>query len=295
MSDFVQQQNVICNFSNSDSWVVLSPIEQSIKKKIEAVGTPLKDWDINIYRGILTGCNEAFIIDTAKRDEILACCQSVEERERTAELIRPILRGRDIKRYGYVNNGLYLINTHNGIRGKLPRIDINDYPAVKAHLDQYWDKIATRADKGDTPYNLRNCAYMEDFNKPKVMWKIIGCNINFCFDDKQVICNNAVNIIVGRRDKLIQFVGLMNSKLFDWYLKLTTEAEVQGGGIQLYVTTLEKTFLKLDFHQSLTDIIYQRIQHQASDNDVDNAVFEAYELSSDEQSYILQDRRVNRN
>ena len=295
MSDFVQQQNVICNFSNSDSWVVLSPIEQSIKKKIETVGTPLKDWDINIYRGVLTGCNEAFIIDTAKRDEILACCQSVEERERTAELIRPILRGRDIKRYGYVNNGLYLINTHNGIRGKLPRIDINDYPAVKAHLDQYWDKIATRADKGDTPDNLRNCAYMEDFNKPKVMWKIIGCNINFCFDDKQVICNNAVNIIVGRRDKLIQFVGLMNSKLFDWYLKLTTEAEVQGGGIQLYVTTLEKTFLKLDFHQSLTDIIYQRIQHQASDNDVDNAVFEAYELSSDEQSYILQDRRVNRN
>ena len=78
MSDFVQQQNVICNFSNSDSWVVLSPIEQSIKKKIEAVGTPLKDWDINIYRGVLTGCNEAFIIDTAKRDEILACCQSVE-------------------------------------------------------------------------------------------------------------------------------------------------------------------------------------------------------------------------
>ena len=61
MSDFVQQQNVICNFSNSDSWVVLSPIEQSIKKKIEAVGTPLKDWDINIYRGVLTGCNEALL------------------------------------------------------------------------------------------------------------------------------------------------------------------------------------------------------------------------------------------
>ena len=295
MSDFVQQQNVNCNFSNSDSWVVLSPIEQSIKKKIEAVGTPLKDWDIQINYGIKTGFNEAFIISTEKREEILANCQTADERKRTAELIRPILRGRDIKRYGYVNNGLYLINTHNGIRGKLPRIDINDYPAVKAHLDQYWDKIATRADKGDTPYNLRNCAYMEDFNKPKVMWKIIGCNINFCFDDKQVICNNAVNIIVGRRDKLIQFVGLMNSKLFDWYLKLTTEAEVQGGGIQLYVTTLEKTFLKLDFHHRLTDIIYQRIQHQASDNDVDNAVFEAYELSSDEQSYILQDRRVNRN
>ena len=295
MSDFVRQQDTICDFSTSDSWVVLSPIEQSIKKKIEAVGTPLKDWDINIYRGVLTGCNEAFIIDTAKRDEIISNCQTEDERKRTAELIRPILRGRDIKRYGYVDNGLFLINTHNGIRNKLPRIDINDYPAVKTHLDQYWDRISTRADKGDTPYNLRNCAYLEDFSKPKVMWKIIGCNINFCFDEKQLICNNAVDIMTGDRDSLIQFVGLMNSKLFDWYLKLTTEAEVQGGGIQLYVTTLEKTLLKLDFQQPLTDIVYQRIHNQVTDATVDMAVFEAYNLTLEEQAFIMQDKRVNRN
>ena len=69
--------------------MILSPIEQSIKRKIEAVGTPLKDWDINIYRGVLTGYNEAFIISTEKREEILANCQSEDERERTAELIRP--------------------------------------------------------------------------------------------------------------------------------------------------------------------------------------------------------------
>ena len=295
LSDFVRQQDTICDFSTSDSWVVLSPIEQSIKKKIEAVGTPLKDWDINIYRGVLTGCNEAFIIDTAKRDEIISNCQTEDERKRTAELIRPILRGRDIKRYGYVDNGLFLINTHNGIKNKLPSIDINDYPAVKTHLDQYWDRISTRADKGDTPYNLRNCAYLEDFSKPKVMWKIIGCNINFCFDEKQLICNNAVDIMTGDRDSLIQFVGLMNSKLFDWYLKLTTEAEVQGGGIQLYVTTLEKTLLKLDFQQPLTDIVYQRIHNQVTDATVDMAVFEAYNLTLEEQAFIMQDKRVNRN
>lgn len=90
MSDFIQQQGVECEFSSSDSWVILSPIEQSIKRKIEAIGTPLKDWDINIYRGVLTGYNEAFIISTEKRNEILANCQSEEERQRTAELIRPI-------------------------------------------------------------------------------------------------------------------------------------------------------------------------------------------------------------
>ncbi len=161
LSDFVKQQQTVCDFSSSDSWVILSPIEQSIKRKIESVGTPLKDWDINIYRGVLTGCNEAFIISTEKRNEILANCETEEEWTRTSELIRPILRGRDIKRYGYVDNGLYLINTHNGIRGRIPRINIDDYPAVKAHLNRYWDKIEKRTDKGDTPYNLRNCAYLE--------------------------------------------------------------------------------------------------------------------------------------
>ena len=87
----MQQTGTECEFSNSDSWVILSPIEQSIKRKIESVGTPLKDWDINIYRGVLTGYNEAFIISTEKRDEILANCQSDDERKRTEELIRRFL------------------------------------------------------------------------------------------------------------------------------------------------------------------------------------------------------------
>lgn len=101
--------------------------------------------------------------------------------------------------------------------------------------------------------------------------------------------------MIGKTYSLIQFVGLMNSKLFDWYLKLTTEAEVQGGGIQLYVTTLEKTLLKLDFPKSLTDIIYGRIKGTSSDSDVDSAIFEAYELTIEEQAYIITHKKVNRN
>ncbi|MCD7721552.1 MAG: BREX-1 system adenine-specific DNA-methyltransferase PglX, partial [Prevotellaceae bacterium] len=101
LSDFVKQHSSVCDFSDGNSWVILSSIEQSIKRKIEAMGTPLKDWDISIYRGVLTGCNEAFIISTEKRNEILANCQSDSERKRTEELIRPILRGRDIQRYSY--------------------------------------------------------------------------------------------------------------------------------------------------------------------------------------------------
>lgn len=96
MSDFMRQNAASTDFATSDSWVILSPIEQSIKRKIEAVGVPLKDWDINIYRGVLTGYNEAFIISTEKRDEILSNCQTPEERKRTEELIRPSPRNRSI-------------------------------------------------------------------------------------------------------------------------------------------------------------------------------------------------------
>ena len=218
LSDFVRQQDIICDFSTSDSWVILSPIEQSIKKKIEAIGTPLKDWDINIYRGVLTGCNEAFIINTEKRDEILANCQTDDERTRTAELIRPILRGRDIKRYGYVDNGLFLINTHNGIKNKLPRIDINDYPAVKVHLDQYWDRISTRADKGDTPYNLRNCAYWEDFSKPKIMYSEIVRSPQFYLDEQGKFFPEATTfILIG--EHLRYLYNIFHSKVFTYFFK----------------------------------------------------------------------------
>ena len=108
-----------------------------------------------------------------------------------------------------------------------------------------------------------------------------------------MICNNAVDIMIGKKDRLIQFVGLMNSRLFDWYLKITTEAEVQGGGIQLYVTTLEKTLLKLDFPTSLTDSIYNRIIGLLSDRDVDEIIFDAYALTHSEKEYILSDRDNN--
>ncbi|MGP1508249.1 MAG: TaqI-like C-terminal specificity domain-containing protein, partial [Sphaerochaeta sp.] len=173
MSDYVQQNQIVSSFQTSDSWVILSPIEASIKRKIEAVGTPLKDWNISINYGIKTGLNEAFIISTEKRNEILANCTDDDERRRTEELIRPILRGRDIKSYGYKWANLWLINTHNGIKDKIERIHIEDYPSVKNHLDKYWKKIEKRADQGDTPYNLRNCAYTDDFSKPKIMYSEI--------------------------------------------------------------------------------------------------------------------------
>ena len=127
----------VSSFRTDDTWSILSEIELSIKRKVEEAGVPLKDWDVELYRGVLTGYNDAFIITSEKREEILSHCTDDAERERTAEIIRPILRGRDIRRYGYEWADLWLINTHNGVKDSLERIHIEDYPAIKQHLDYY--------------------------------------------------------------------------------------------------------------------------------------------------------------
>ncbi len=279
MSDFVQQQNTVCEFNSSDSWVILSPIEQNIKRKIEAVGTPLKDWDIQINYGIKTGFNDAFIISTDKRNEILANCQTEDERQRTAELIRPILRGRDIKRYGYVENGLYLINTHNGIRGIIPRIRIEDYPSIKAHLDQYWDKIEKRADQGDTPYNLRNCAYLDDFSKPKIVWGNLNLKASFALVEDNSFINAPSPMIVPASNYLL---GILNSKLADYYIRRLGVTR-NGGYFEYKPMFIEQLPVPVDckFKTIIEEAVSRRDERQ-----IDKNVYAMYGLSSEEIHYI---------
>ena len=267
--------------------MILSPIELSIKRKIEAVGTPLKDWDINIYRGLLTGYNDAFIITTQKRDEILSKCQSEDERRRTEELIRPILRGRDIKRYGYNWADLWLINTHNGVKGRIPRIKIEDYPAIKAHLDNFWGKIKDRADQGDTPYNLRNCAYLEDFNRPKILFQEIVQESQFMIDtDGSFFCNDTGRIIVG--EGLYHLLGIMNSTLFFYSIK-----SFYGGGILGdHGIRMKHTFFEKFPCIPIKERISLMAEHLSQDpepriqKELDDLIFRLYGLTKDEVDYI---------
>ena len=285
MSVFVQQSGSECEFSNSDSWVILSPIEQSIKRKIESVGTPLKDWDINIYRGVLTGYNEAFIISTEKRNEILANCQTEDERTRTAELIRPILRGRDIKRYGYNWANLWLINTHNGIRGKLERVHIEDYPAIKAHLDQYWDRISKRADKGDTPYNLRNCAYLEDFSKQQIVWIELSDEPKFSYV-QNVMSVNTVFFLTG--EHVLHILGLLNSKLITWYFKHcigTTSGVGTNRWLKYTIEQIPIAPINIGIEQLVNQICSNL--DTTIDRKIDDMVCKQYGLDEEEISFIV--------
>ncbi len=226
---------MIISFKNDENWIVLSEIEQRIKAKIEAAGTPLKDWDINIYRGILTGFNEAFIISGDKKNEILANCKDKDERIRTDELIRPILRGRDIKRYSYDFADLWLINTHNGVKEKgIKPVNVDNYPAIKQHLDKYLPLLEKRQDKGDTPYNLRNCAYIEDFNRPKIIYPDISTRLSFCFSDDNIYCTNTAYFIIANNSSDLEYLlTYLNSNLINWYYK-TLSVQLGADAVRMF-------------------------------------------------------------
>ncbi|WRB62826.1 class I SAM-dependent DNA methyltransferase [Helicobacter pylori] len=231
------------NALSTESFIFANATLLDLRGKMESVGTPLKDWDIQIYRGILTGANEAFIITTEKREEILNACKTQEERKRTEGLIKPILRGKDIKRYSYEWAGEWVINTHNGytsnLKFKIPPIDIEKYPATKAHLDSHWDTIATRCDQGDTPYHLRNCTYLEDFEKEKIVYPcIMAKEPCFVYEEKGFYALAPANIITGDKIEIKYITALLNSQCIYFAMRKF----YMGGGIEgeLKTNNLEK-------------------------------------------------------
>ena len=284
----MQTHAVISCFQSVESWSILSDIERSIKAKIEAAGVPLKDWDIQINYGIKTGFNDAFIIDSAKRDIILDACQSKDERQRTAEIIRPILRGRDIRRYSYDWSNLWIINTHNGIRDSIERVHIEDYPAVKQHLDSYWDRIETRTDQGDTPYNLRNCAYLDDLTKTKIVWIELSDESKFtlCTD---LIPLNTVFFLTGTH--LHHILGLLNSKLIHWYFTRCLGTSSGVGTNRWLKYTVELLPLIPYSDDKLSQWVAERLLPNANieicEKEIDKLVCELYSLSPDEKSFII--------
>ena len=284
--------------------MILSPIEQSIKRKIEAVGTPLKDWDIQINYGIKTGYNDAFIIDTAKRDEILANCQSDDERKRTAELIRPILRGRDIKRYGYNWANLWLIyipwhfpyqfdESIKGASDKAEEAFKEQYPAVYNHMLQYKEPLSKR-NKAETGIRYEwyamqrwGAKYWEDFSKPKILWKRVGSILRFCYSDNDFLGLDSTCFATGINIEYVCCV--LNSPIGHYLLK---DAPKTGTG-DLLVSVQAIEPIQIPQVGSEMNLIFKRLLEElikgeslTNEKEISRKIFKLYDLSLDEQSYI---------
>ena len=283
ISLFFKHNNSNMDFKLDENWVILSPIEQEIKKKIESVGISLKDWDISIYRGILTGYNEAFIISSEKKDELIA------EDPKSVEIIQPILRGRDIKRYVYDFPDMWLINTHNGIKSQnIPPVNIEKYPAIKKHLDNYYDNLVKRQDKGNTPYNLRNCVYMRDFYRQKIVYRQVSLEMNACIVENNIFVNDKCYFITGLH--LIYLLSIFNSKLFNKII--LRSANTTGGkgsnflskiNIPLPNQNIEQEFIKLYNLRFSENSNYSSSQ---IDSCVDEIVYKLYDLTKEEIEYL---------
>ncbi|GAA7181258.1 class I SAM-dependent DNA methyltransferase [Helicobacter pylori] len=298
------------NALSTESFIFANTTLLDLRDKIESVGTPLKDWDIQINYGIKTGCNEAFIIPTEKRDEILNACKTQEERERTERLIKPILRGKDIKRYSYEWADLWLINTHNGytsaLKSKIPPIDIAKYPATKAHLDAHLDTIATRSDQGDTPYHLRNCAYLEDFEKEKIVYPETSQGAYFIYENSGIFLEKTAFMIVSDAYNLKFLTALLNSKLITFYFKNFCGGCMLGkSGYQYNKHALEKipipkiTEKNQELADKITDGADQILKTKEKDpkantqrleKEIDALVYQLYHLT-DEEIKIIEDRQ----
>lgn len=288
MSVFVQQEGTLCSFDTSDNWVILSPIEQSIKKKIELRGTPLKKWNIQINYGIKTGCNEAFIISSEKRDQILDNCKTLAERERTAELIRPILRGRDIKRYSYDWAGLWLIwipwhfplyldPSIQGASAEAEEAFMNQYPSVYQHLLLYKPLLSAR-NKVETGiryewYTLQRWGanYWEDFSKPKIVYNDITQRLSFALSVKGEFMNNTVYFISSDNLKLLDYLlKILNSKLIDWYYR-TISVQLGEKAVRMFSIYVLQIPVPLDIN---------------ADIDNDTSIYELYGLTDAEGRFI---------
>ncbi|QQW75554.1 class I SAM-dependent DNA methyltransferase [Helicobacter pylori] len=292
------------NALSTESFIFANATLLDLRDKIESVGTPLKDWGIQINYGIKTGANEAFIIPTEKRDVILNACKTQEERERTERLIKPILRGKDIKRYSYEWADLWVINTHNGytsnLKSKIPPIDIEKYPATKAHLDAHYDTIATRCDQGDTPYHLRNCAYLEDFEKEKIVWNPVSGEYFFTFIKDEFYFNNSLFMMTSRtletRD-LYYVLGLLNTTLYRWLTIQMTNLITIGKYAYGSKDKIERlpipqiTEKNQELADKITDCVERILKSKAKDpkantqrleKEIDALVYQLYHLTDEE-------------
>ncbi len=303
------------NALSTESFIFANTTLLDLRDKMESVGTPLKDWDIQIYRGILTGANEAFIIPTEKREEILNACKTQEERKRTDALIKPILRGKDIKRYSYEWADLWVINTHNGytsnLKFKIPPIDIEKYPMLKAHLDSHWDTIATRSDQGDTPYHLRNCAYLEDFEKEKIVYGEIVQEPRFYLDNGECELGyfyaEATSFILTG-EHLHYLLGMLHSKLITFAFKTF----YAGGGLGESGYRYKKAFIERlpipkitpqnqELARKITDCAKQilalkekdpKANTQKLEKEIDALVYQLYNLTDEEIKTIEEGQEI---
>ncbi|WP_445724441.1 Eco57I restriction-modification methylase domain-containing protein [Helicobacter pylori] len=303
------------NALSTESFIFANATLLDLRDKIESIGTPLKDWDIQIYYGIKTGANEAFIIPTEKRDAILNACKTQEERERTERLIKPILRGKDIKRYSYEWAGEWVIFIpwHFPNTGSPKDMEQNEkdfsihYPIIYVHLLSHKDELLKR-NKDETGkryewYCLQRWAasYLQDFEKEKIVYGEIVQEPRFYLDNGECELGyfyaEATSFILTG-EHLRYLLGMLHSKLITFAFKTF----YAGGGLGESGYRYKKAFIERlpipqittknqELADKITDCAERILKSKAKDpkantqeleKEIDALVYQLYHLTDEE-------------
>jgi hypothetical protein len=291
-------------FKTGAPWIISNPVESKLKEKIENIGKPLKDWDVKINYGIKTGCNEAFIIDGRTKDRLIA------EDPKSEEIIKPLLRGRDIKRYhaDFADRWLIFIPWHfplhdknlSGASKEAEKEFQKRYPSIYKHLLKYKEKLEKRnqAETGKRYewYALQRCAntYNQEFEKEKIVFREMVQESSFAYDNTKTFCLDTSRLITGQDLKFL--IAILNSKLFFSSIKTF----YAGGGLGSKGVRMKHTFFenfcvpKIDYKSknTIVKIIGEILQKKSNkknntsttdlEHEIDRMIYDLYDLTNDE-------------
>jgi adenine-specific DNA-methyltransferase len=309
LNSFFNENNVRTPVSK-DAWIIQSKSIQNIKGRIEKAGVKLKDWNIKINRGILTGYNEAFIIDEQTKNKLTA------EDEKCKHFIKPILRGQDIKAWQPQFGKLWVIYIPKGytIKNNIPPINTNilaeptprygnmnekdawswfknELPSLAAHLVKFKIKAEARLDKGDFYWEQRACSYLDEFEKPKIIYPNMTKFLPFVYDESKFITNQKCFIITTEDNSLKYLTAFLNSKIFKFCFK-DNFPELLGNTFELSKVFFEQVPVKQisetaqqPFITLVDQIIAAKQQNQdtkALEAQIDQMVYKLYELTDEE-------------
>ena len=286
-----------------DTWAVMSNSEQDIKDKMEAVGTPLKDWAVKINRGIITGLNKAFIIDTPTKDALVAADA------KSAEIIKPILRGRDIQRYQAQWPGLWLIVAKYGSYKTLPE----DFPAIHKHLLQHEDRLRNRGQCKYSRSTARNSgveypgqhhwleldnnpqeAFLDLFTKGRIAWGNLNNRAKYSYVPKDMFISAPTTMLTPYSPYLL---AVLNSTLLDWYFQMIG-VERDSGYYEykpMFIKRLPIPIISVTEQRPFIALVDRILQAKATDpqadtteleEEIDWLVYDLYGLIGEEVSTI---------
>ena len=281
-----QERAFLMNVSDlsANGWTLTSSAVISLLEKLQQTGTPLEEYvDGGFHMGVKTGYNDAFIINESVRRQLIAADA------KSGELIKPVLRGGDLKKWKTESTGHYLIFMRHGI-------DIDRYPVIKNYLNQYRESLENRASGSYEWYEIQaNAAYYLDFDKPKIIYPDTAKSLYACYDTTKSFGLNTVHFIPTND---LSLLAILSSKLFDWYARHKFQSindPWEGGRLRFFSQYMEKVPIAdrtAAQKAELSDLVKQILVNPQSDSvreiewEIDELVYDLYDLTEEEKALV---------